>query len=459
MRSLWVALIPAGLVVTDGNSEPVAPRGAPHVLLIVADDLRCEIGCHASDVVRTPNLDRLARRGVSFDRAYTQATLCNPSRTSFLTGLRPDRTGVHDNVIDYREAMPDAVTLPQLLRAGGWTTHRIGKIFHGHLDEHEPDEWDEVSYPRSTEVGRGGEERNLTEGNVRWCAWRAAEGDDDDQRDGGIAREAVRFLERPHDTPFFLAVGFHSPHAPFVAPSPYFALYPLDSVRLLAGPPGPPLPPRALYRGYQEIFARFTDADRREFRRGYYAATTFLDAQVGRVLEALERSPFAHDTVVVFLSDHGHHLGERGWWNKATLLEVAARVPLVVYAPRTAAKGRPCSRIVELVDLVPTVAELCGLYPPPGLDGRSLAPLLDDPTGPGRTEARTQIGVPGAAGWSVRTDRWRLTEWTVGQEQFELYDHREDPGECRNVALDPEYADVLRELRGLLPEEAVPVER
>ncbi|MEB3323455.1 MAG: sulfatase-like hydrolase/transferase, partial [Synechococcaceae cyanobacterium] len=326
---LLSACSPAGRAA---SVEPAASPDRPNVLLIVTDDLRCETGAYGAAHVRTPNIDRLARRGMRFDRAYAQATLCSPSRASFLTGLRPDRTGVHDNVIDYRDAMPDAVTLAQLLREHGYTTHRIGKVFHDRKEADDTAEWDAWSYPRSSDVGRRGEGRNLTGGALKWCRWRAAEGGDDDQPDGGIAREAVRFLEQSHDKPFLLALGFHSPHDPFVAPAAFFGPYPLDS----QAPPassGPRSASAAHFSGYQRAFDRFTDTDRREFLRAYRAATSFLDAQVGRVLDALEASPFADRTIVVFLSDHGYHLGEHGWWSKATLFEAAARTPLVVSAP------------------------------------------------------------------------------------------------------------------------------
>jgi uncharacterized sulfatase len=416
----------------------------------MADDLRPELGCYGKNQVHTPNIDRLAARGMRFDRAYVQETFCNPSRTSLLTGLRPDQTRVHDNKTWFRNHLPDVVTLPQLFRTSGYETMRLGKIYHDEGGMEDTKAWDKAIYPKGTPRGRLGEGRNLTGGRVRWCAWRAAEGDDEDQSDGQIAREAVAFLRRPHERPFFLAVGFYKPHDPFVAPKKYFDLYPLDRLKLYRDPAdrSPDLP--LALGGLLSEFARFTDRERLEFLRAYYAGISFMDAQLGKVLAALDESDHADNTIILFMGDNGYHLGERGWWNKSTLFELSARVPLVVYAPRMKAQGKACERLVEFVDIYPTLTDLCGLKPPDDLAGRSFAPLLDAPEQSWKEAAYSQVQRGKVTGRSVRTERWRYTEWDEGRQASELYDHQTDPGEYRNLAGDAKHADVVAQHRKLL---------
>jgi uncharacterized sulfatase len=386
-----------------------------------------------------------------FDRAYVQATFCNPSRVSFLTGLRPDETGVLDNRTWFRQPLPEVVTLPQRFKQEGYYTVRLGKIYHGARDMDDPKSWHVAEYPRGTERGRQGEGRNLTGGAVRWCRWRAAEGDDADQPDGQIAARAVEFLQRSHDQPFFLAVGFHKPHDPFVAPAAYFEPYPLDELRLYRDREDrTPDPPWAIPAGWKRAFDKFTDRERREFLRAYYACTTFVDAQVGKVLRALDEAGLRDETIIVLISDHGYHLGERGWWNKNTLYELTGRTPLIVSAPGMKARGTVCSRLVEFVDIYPTLAELCRVPPPAGLAGRSFATLLDDPRQPGKQAAFMQLRRGSVQGRTVRTERWRYTEWDRGEEGVELYDHENDPGEYYNLAGDPQHAEVVERLRELL---------
>jgi len=377
-----------------------------------------------------------------------QAAFCNPSRVSFLTGLRPSQTGILDNRTHFRERLPDVVTLPELFRRSGYLTVRLGKIFHGAEDMEDPRAWDVARYPKGTSVGRRGEGRNLTEGRVRWCRWLAAEGTDEDQPDGQIARHAVEFLEEEHDEPFFLAVGFHKPHDPFVAPRRYFEPYPLDEIEVHRDPSGRgPDVPYAIPRGWSREFAKFTDRERRELLRAYWAGTTFMDAQLGKVLDALDRSAHADDTVVFVLSDHGYHLGERGWWNKNTLFELTARTPLIVRTPGMEAAGRRCERLVEFVDIYPTLVELAGLEAPAGLAGRSFVPLLEDPAREWKDAAYTELRRGAVHGRSVRTARWRYTEWDGGEAGVELYDHASDPGEWTNLADRPEHQSTVRELQ------------
>jgi len=429
-----------------------------NVLFIVADDLRDTLGCYGNAAVKTPQIDRLAARSVRFDRAYVQYPVCNPSRSSFLTGLRPDQTQVLDNRTLLRDKLPEVVTWPQLLREDGRYAAALGKIFHlgGQRNSELARRWadvprsfDEARVFESTPAGRILEGRNLTGGALPWCRWGLTAGEDDDQPDGQCARAAVELMTRLGDQPWLLGAGFHRPHDPFVVPQKYFDLYPRESLRLHRDPPDQtPAPPLAVgFGGMGEAFARFTDRERAEFLRAYYAGVSFLDAQVGRLLDVLDEKQLWDRTVVVFIGDHGYHLGERGWWNKNTLFERSCRAPLLIAAPGV--KPGVARGLVEFVDLFPTLVDLCGLPVPPGLAGHSLRPLLEDPSRPGKPAAYTLVTRgPGQRGDSVRTDRWRYTEWSDGRR--ELYDHTVDPEETRNLADQPQYAGTMSELRGLL---------
>jgi iduronate 2-sulfatase len=453
MSTTWQLLI--GSIVAWFGLATIASgataEAAPNVLFIAVDDLRCELGCYGKSHVHSPNIDRLAERGMRFDRAYVQAAFCNPSRASFLTGLRPDQTKVLGNREWFRDTLPNAVTLPQLFKQNGYYTYRIGKIFHGTESMEDPQGWHQAVYPKGTDLGKRGEGRNLTEDKIRWCRWKAAEGSDEDQPDGQIAALAVDFLHQTHDRPFFLAVGFHKPHDPFVAPAKYFQHYPIEQLQLNRDPQvrSPELPP-ALPDGWKKEFDKFDDQKRREFLRAYLACISFVDAQIGKVLDCLRETGHDDDTIIVLVSDHGYHLGERGWWNKNTLFELTARTPMIVYTPEMRAHGKPCSRLVEFVDIYPTIADYCGLTPPNGLAGRSFLPLLDDPQQPWKEAAFMQLVRGPIDGRTVRTERWRYTEWDQGRQGVELYDHHEDPGEYHNLAANPEHADTVKVLRELL---------
>jgi len=433
------------------SSKPGGPQSKPNVLFIVVDDLNNSLGCYGHSVVKSPNIDRLTVRGIRFDRAYCQFTVCNPSRTSFLTGLRPDSTGILNNATPFRSKLPDVVTLPQLFRKNGYFTARVGKVFHSAKNMDDPQAWDVKSDPKGTPLGKKGQGRNLTGGRVRWCRWLAAEGDDEDQSDGQVAAEAIGLLEQHRHNPFFLAVGFHKPHDPFVTPKRYFDLYPLERLRPPKDPPDRSAElSQAIASGWKAEFDRFTDREQREFMRAYYAGISFMDAQLGKIIAALDRLELWHNTIVVFFGDHGYHLGERGWWNKNTVFELSARAPLIVVTPKMKRKGKSCSRIVEFVDIYPTLADLCKLPPPANLEGTSFKPLLDDPELSWKKTAFTQVQRGRIAGRSVRTERWRYTEWDEGKQGTELYDHNTDAGEYYNLAGDPQYTETVAELRKLL---------
>ncbi len=434
----------------------------PNVLFIVIDDLRTELGCYGAEQVDSPNIDALARRGVRFDRACCQYPICNPSRVSFLTGLRPETTRIFDNRTHFRGRLSEVVTLPQCFRAQGYFTASLGKVFHrvlrgdkGRPETSDPRSWNECLFFQATPEGQRGEGRNLTGGKLRWCHWRAAEGGDEDQADGQIAARGIRLLEENRDRPFFIALGFHKPHDPFIAPRKYFDRYPPEKLKLhdplsdLTGDPEPAIP-----AGWRDIFAEFTDQERMEFFRAYLACISFTDAQIGKVLAALDRLKLTDSTVIVLVGDHGYHLGERGWWNKNTVFELSARAPMIVVAPQSQARGASCGRVVEFLDIYPTLTDLCGLKTPKHVEGTSLRPLLDDPQAAWDRPGYTVVQRGPIFGRSVRTARWRYVSWDEGRQGEQLYDHRSDPQEKSNLASDPRYAATVAQMKRHL--EAMP---
>jgi iduronate 2-sulfatase len=453
----WLALL-----VLLGQPNPTWADSPPrwNVLLISVDDLNMHVGCYGNAEVKTPNIDRLAERSIRFDRAYCQYPLCNPSRCSFLSGRYPEAAQVLDNQSWIRHALPDAVTMPEHFRANGYLTARAGKIFHPGKDD--PKSWDEGGEPYRRSEPRTAEQ--IAKREKQYERWLAVEGDGPDQPDYLVASRAVELLEKYKDKPFFLAVGFGKPHAPFVAPRRYFDQYDPAKVRLPADFAAEPrlasgVPAEALRANFDVFIRRkATEAEAREMTVAYHAATSFMDAQVGRVLGQLGRLKLADRTVVVFFSDHGYHLGEKGMWSKLTLFETSARVPCLVAAPTLRGAGKSCPRTVELVDLYPTLAELCGLKTPEGLAGLSLVPLLHDPAANRDKAAYTVLrrGDWNAAkpddimGRSIRTERYRYTEWDEGRKGTELYDHDQDPHETRNLATNPKHAAASAELKRLL---------
>ncbi len=440
-------------LLCDAAADKKPGKKPKNVLFIIVEDLKNIMGCYGNPVVQTPHLDRLAQKGVIFDRAYCQFPVCNPSRTSFLTGLRPDKTRVLDNVILWNTHITNHVTLPKLFRNNGYQTVGLGKIFHGRGKHDDPQAWDVNLDFEQTTRGKRGEGRNMTGGEIDWCNWLAAEGTDDDQPDGQVAAKAVEILKKPHDKPFFLTAGFHKPHDPFHAPRKYFEMYPLDTLM-------PPVMPEnrtpkedyMIGSGWHEPMKDFLLRDQREFLRAYYACTTFTDAQIGKVLDELDRQDLWKDTAVIFVGDHGYNLGEYDWWNKAVLMEDSARVPMIAVVDGETTAGRRCDQIVELVDLYPTFADLCGIKTAGDLEGVSFRPLLSEPTRPWKKAAFTQVQRGDITGKSVRTKRWRYNEWTRNGRVLssELFDHESDPGEYRNLADMTEFSDTCQTLSRLL---------
>ncbi len=432
-----------------------------NVLFIATDDMNNALSCYGHPVVRTPHLDRLAQRGVRFDRAYCQFPLCSPSRTSLMTGKRPDVTQVYDLQKHFRTVLPDVVTLPQLFMNHGYFAARVGKIYHygnpgqiGTDGLDDPASWNEHVNPKGRDKADEHLIINYTpkRGLGSSLSFLRAEGADEEQTDGIVATEAIRLMEGHRDQPFFIAAGFYRPHCPYIAPKKYLELYPIEQVTLPTGPWDylTNVPPAALASTQPRPWFGVTESQAREALQAYWAAISFVDAQVGRLLDALDRLNLADHTIVVFWSDHGYHTGEHGLWMKQSEFENSARVPLIISLPGKKASAVACERTVELVDLYPTLADLCGLPPPDDLDGRSLRPLLDNPDAPWDKPAFTQVWRGTFPGHSVRTERYRFIEWDNGQRGAQLYDYATDPEEQRNLIDSPAHADIVAELRDLV---------
>ena len=364
MRALTRSILALFLLATEGV---VLSAERPNVLFIAVDDLASSLGCYGDLIAKTPNIDRLASTGVCFERAYNQLPLCNPTRASVMTGMRPDQ---------------------------------------------------------------------------------------------------IKLMEEKKAEPFFIAAGFFRPHTPYVAPKKYFDLYPLETMRLPYAPEGDrdDIPQAAFAHNNPVPNYSLDQLTCRKALQAYYACVSFVDAQVGRMLDALDRLGLAENTIVVFWSDHGYHLGEHGGvWQKRTLFEQASRAPLIIRNPGSKGNGQPCRRIVEFVDIYPTIVDVAGLRMPDGLEGKSLKPLLIDPLREWEGGAVTQILRPAdirlphpVMGRSIRTERWRYTEWAEGKEGVELYDHYVDPMEFNNLAVNLDAAAklVMKELRPKLAEKA-----
>lgn len=445
-----------------------------NVLFIASDDLRPELGAYGVKEIKTPNIDKLAARGTRFDNAYAQYPVCNPSRTSLLTGRYPTQTRVMNNNDYFRKNFPDWVTLPQYFKNNGYVTLRSGKIFHGGIDD--PFSWTEggeAPDPNITERGNPNfkpapianpdldddektppQTQNTKASNSDRII--VLEGDGEKHGDYRATTRAIQMLEKHKDKPFFLALGLVKPHSPPTAPKKMFDLYDLNSIPLpvdfgttpkaLEGAPPISIPPRNadLFIGRES-----TVELSKEMKRAYWASTSFMDAQVGRILEALEKNGLKDNTIIVFWGDHGYHLGEKGKWSKAySLYEVGLRVPLIIALPN--GKANSSNRIVELVDLYPTLADLCGLPIPKDVAGESIKPLLTKPQLKWRDVAYSITDYRGIIGKSVRTDRWHYVEWDDGKQGNMLYEHPKDKLELKNLSNDPNYASIVAEMKALL---------
>jgi iduronate 2-sulfatase len=436
-----------------------------NVLLIVSDDLNCALGTYGHPAVKTPHLDRLARRGVVFERSYCQFPLCQPSRTSFLSGLRAETTKVWTLETPTRQHVGDAVFLPELFRKHGYFTAHAGKIFHTGEECEDPRSWDVEVREKGKNPPAG---EILAEGKAKGpkghsFVWDSLKTEPAAMPDGKVALQAVEWLEQStrDGRPFFIGAGFRRPHAPYAAPKMFFDMYPPEQTALPDTSPEEyrRVLPAAVNHDPPDV--PLPEIEVRRYRAAYYASVTFMDSRLGVLLDAMDRLKLWDNTVVVFCGDNGYHLGEHGGlWHKNSLFEEGARVPLVVAAPGRRGAGKRSGRLVELVDIYPTLAGLCGLPAPASLEGTSLAPLLDDPAlpwkkgafsmqgrGKERTEAAKDIQFIGR---SVRTERWRYTEWDEGKQGVEMYDHQTDPREVVNLASDANHARTRVELQALL---------
>lgn len=459
---------------------PMARAEVPshHVLFIAVDDLGNVMGRTRPAGLATPNLDRLAARGVFFERAYCQIPLCNPARASLMTGLRPDQIGVYDLDRHFRDQQPDGITLPQVFRRRGGVAMRVGKIYHYDVPKgigtnglDDPQSWDRTVNPKGRDVTDEALITNPTPEKPISAAlsWLAAEGTDAEQTDGMIALESIRLMRQLSisQQPFFIGTGFFRPHTPFVAPKKYFEPHPPAAMQLpqvsRIGIPEAAFPHNCYLPGYD-----LPAGPLKEALSAYRASVAFVDAQIGLLLDALDKQRLWEKTLVVLWSDHGYHLGEHGLWQKRSLFDESARAPLIIAGPQIPEdqRGKTCQRVVEMVDVYPTLCDLLGLTPPPGLAGVSLRPLLEDPDSPWQRPAFTQIlrlartpatltspleELPQVMGRAVTTERYRYIEWNGGDAGRELYDHSIDPSEATNIAADPAQADLISELKALFP--------
>lgn len=467
------------------------PAAAPklNVLFIAVDDLRPELGCYGNPRIKSPNIDRLAARGLTFNRAYCQQALCSPSRTSLLTGRRPDTTKVYNLETNFRDEFPDWVTLPQLFKQNGYVSLGLSKIYHGALDDARS--WSQPHWvPGGPPYGEAGQkvlqarikERKAAGQKARWRQdgikgppWEAPECADNELPDGRTTDKAVALLRENQAQPFFLAVGYLKPHLPFVAPKKYWDLYSEKDMKLAVNPFAPTNSPNYAAQEWGELRAYvgmpkagpLSDAQARQMIHGYYAAVSFTDAQVGRLLEELDKLNLREKTIVILWGDHGWQLGDHGLWCKHTNFEEATRAPLIISVPGQKHAGQRTDALVEFVDIYPSLAELCGLPRPEGLEGLSFKPLLEDPKRQWKAASfsqypRTTTEHGKIMGHTMRTERYRLTEWKAAQGgfvEYELYDYQSDPQGNNNVATRPDQAARVKELaaqlkqgwRGALP--------
>ena len=484
-QSRFTLPIPIGALLVLIASLVSASAAAPNVLFIVADDLNCAIGPYDDPLAKTPNLDRISARGLTFQRAYCQQAVCNPSRSSFLTGLRPDTVKVDDLRKYFRDTAPGGkslVTLPQHFKNHGYFCQNIGKMFHNMGETQDRQSWsidevlfkgthaDDTVFANKPDLGQ--------ERPYKAPVTEAHEVPDTAYRDGQIANLAAAMLRDHSESgqPFFLAVGFWRPHLPFVAPKRYWDLYEPAAIPMpepATAPSGVPeiaMHPSREIKGYGLVpkDRAFTRDEVRHYRHGYYASISFMDAQIGEILDALDESQLSNNTIIVFTSDHGFHIGEHALWGKTSNFELDARVPLLIASPHhQASHAKRTAALAELVDLYPTLAELAGIERDLSseLEGTSLLPILKDPTTSVNDFALTQHQQPfygarsnwKAWGYSIRTDGWRYTEWRSIEDRNviarELYDHDEDPCESKNLAGDPANAKTMQELSSKLSEE------
>ncbi len=501
------------------------PRGKLNVLFIAIDDLRPELGCYGEKIVHSPNIDRLAREGLRFNHAYCQEAICGPSRASLLTGMRPDSNGVVENDTYFRETVPHVLTLPGHFANHGYDTVSIGKIFHDRQDD--PASWNRkgaspkrptplpmmgyqlpetrkyLKRRREEVIAKYGKKFVYSLGNGP--AYEAADVADNMYNDGYFTDRAIATLRELKNKPFFLAVGFEKPHLPFIAPKKYWDIYDPADIKLADNPFAPKGAPSMGLHASFELRTRkgvpkkgdISDEDARKLIHAYLACVSYVDAQIGNILDELDALGLRENTVVMLWGDHGWHLGEHGIWGKATNYEVATRSPLIVSAPGQAARNVASDALVELVDMYPTLSELANLPMPKHLEGHSFATLLNEPNQPWKKAAFSQFPCSALREWAanplsdemrktffgplieeiegrlakenpdrydkdlyenhlmgyaMRTERYRLILWVDYRDPqskpygVELYDQKTDPDENVNLAVQPEYATLVAQL-------------
>lgn len=453
------------LLLTDASCQAEDKTAPLNVLFIAVDDLGNVLDDDRPASIKTPHLDKLKQRGTFFQRAYCQIPLCNPSRASVMTGKRPDATTVWDLDRHFRDQIPEAVTLSQKFRQHDYQVTRVGKIYHYNVPKgigtdglDDKPSWDQVINSK----GRDVDEEALITNPTPWkpvsaaISWLAAEGTDEEQTDGMIATEAVGLLNQFQHKPFFLAVGFFRPHTPYVAPKKYFDMHPLAEIELHQVPKGDrdDIPAAAIPHNIPKPDYDLDKKTLKQSLQAYYASVSFVDAQVGRVIQELDRLKLTDNTVIVFWSDHGYHLGEHHLWQKRTLYDESARAPVIIAAPNATSGGVTCNRVVEFIDMYPTVTDLVLGTIPKDLDGRSLKSLLNDPKKKWRHPAFTQILRPGdgkpVMGAAVTIGRYRYIEWNSGDAGRELFDHKVDAQELTNLIDSREHQSVASRLQKLL---------
>lgn len=470
------------IVISSLLSQPAAARKSikrPNVLFIAIDDLRPALGCYGDKAAVTPNIDRLANRGMVFNRAYCQQAVCSPSRLSLLTGRRPDTIRVWDLATHFREAIPGIVTLPQHFRNQGYHTLSIGKIYHGSgKPSKDPLSWSvkpKYDFVRDPKV-RYALPKNLQGKGLKRSAIEAANVPDNAYIDGIVCDAALSALAelQAQPKPFFLAVGYRKPHLPFCAPQKYWNLYDRATIPMPVSAEHPKGAPELAIRSWVELEG-YSDIPKngqlstdkvRELRHGYYACVSYIDALVGRLLDRLAALKLEDNTVVVLWGDHGYHLGEQGLWTKANNYELSTRVPLIISIPGRAHRGTDTDALVEFVDVYPTLTDICGLDAPVGVEGISLMPLLVKPDRAWKSAVFSQYprankgnrhrGHGDIMGYAIRTDHFRYVEWQQWKTKQvvarELYDYKTDSHEMKNVAAETDRVSTVQKLSQRLAE-------
>jgi arylsulfatase A-like enzyme len=422
-----------GLLVVLFGCVSLNAQEKPNVLFFMSDDMRPELGCYGHPSVKSPNIDALAKAGVRFHRAYCQYPLCNPSRSSMLTGRYPTTTGVLDNTVYFRDAHPDWVSLPQHFKANGYVSVRTGKIFHGGIDD--VDSWTDGGEMQKKDVKKVDPvTRKMNSDRIV-----VLKGDGESHGDYKTADKAIEYLNKYKDKPFFLACGFTKPHSPPTAPEKYFDLYDATKIPLpksfaakVTIPEG--FPARCLTPNGDLFIGRDAGVDEaQKVIQAYWASISWTDWNIGRVVAELDKLGLRKNTIILFWGDHGYHLGEKGKWSKhGSLFEVGTRVPLIIVDPRGKANGKSSTHPVQALDFYPTLCELCGLKPPAGLEGNSLKPLLDQPDGKWNHSAVSVAGNAKRLGVAIRSDRYRYVEYDNNGGAM-LFDENADPNETKNL--------------------------